>query len=84
VAGDASGCSLVLSLLLSLKQQGLPTPAGAISFCPWVDLTATGRNGPPHQLDDFRGASAGLYLGGYATAPSPPRPALADPQLRAG
>ena len=78
VAGDSSGCSLVLSLLLSLKQQGLPTPAGAILFCPWVDLTATGRDGPPHQLDDFRGASAGLYLGGYAAEDPLVNPLSAD------
>jgi acetyl esterase/lipase len=78
VAGDSSGCSLVLSLLLSLKQQGLPTPAGAILFCPWVDLTATGRDGPPHQLDDFRGASAGLYLGGYAADDPLVNPLSAD------
>ena len=44
VAGDSSGCSLVLSLLLTLKQQGLATQAGAHSFLPWVDLTAFGRD----------------------------------------
>jgi epsilon-lactone hydrolase len=65
VAGDSSGCSLVLSVLLTLKQQGLPMPGGAILFCPWVDLTAVGKDGPPHELVDFRGAAAGLYLAGH-------------------
>jgi len=65
VAGDSSGCGLVLSLLLSLKQQGLPTPAGAVLFCPWVDLAMAGRDHSPHELDDFRRASAGLYLAGH-------------------
>jgi epsilon-lactone hydrolase len=41
VAGDSSGCGLVMSLLLSLKQQGLPLPGGALLFCPWVDLGST-------------------------------------------
>jgi monoterpene epsilon-lactone hydrolase len=65
VAGDSSGCSLVLSFLLTLKQQGLVMPAGAILFCPWVDLTAIGRGRPPHELDDFRSAAAALYLAGH-------------------
>jgi epsilon-lactone hydrolase len=65
VAGDSAGCGLVLSCLLSLKQQRLPMPAGAVLFCPWVDLTAVGQDRPPHELDDFRGASAGLYLAGH-------------------
>jgi monoterpene epsilon-lactone hydrolase len=65
VAGDSAGCGLVLSFLLSLEQQHLPMPAGAILFCPWVDLTKAGRNHLPHELDEFRRASAGLYLAGH-------------------
>jgi acetyl esterase/lipase len=65
VVGDSSGCSLALSFLLSLEQQGLPMPAGAILFCPWVDMTGTGHDRPPHELDDFRRAAAGLYLSGH-------------------
>ena len=66
VAGDSSGCGLVLSFLLSLKQQGLPMPAGAILFCPWVDLTG-GRRGTARRTSSttFRRASAGLYLAGH-------------------
>jgi acetyl esterase/lipase len=65
VAGDSSGCGLVLSLLLSLRQQDLPRPAGAVLFCPWVDLQPVGRERPPHELDDIRDAAAGLYLAGH-------------------
>jgi monoterpene epsilon-lactone hydrolase len=65
VAGDSSGCGLVLSLLLSLRQQDLPRPAGAVLFCPWVDLQPVGRDRPPHELDDIRDAAAGLYLAGH-------------------
>jgi epsilon-lactone hydrolase len=65
VAGDSAGCGLVLSCLLSLRQQDLPGPAGAILFCPWVDLTGAGPAHPSHELDEFRRASAGLYLAGH-------------------
>jgi epsilon-lactone hydrolase len=66
VAGDSSGCSLVLSLLLSLKQQNLPMASGAILFCPWVDLVEAGRDRiAAHELDEIRRATAGLYLGGH-------------------
>ncbi len=41
LAGDSAGCGLVMSLLLSLKQQDLPLPGGALLFCPWVDLNST-------------------------------------------
>ena len=38
LAGDSAGAGLVMALLLSLKQQGLSLPGGALLFCPWVDL----------------------------------------------
>lgn len=39
LAGDSVGSALVLSLLISLKQQELPLPSGAALFCPGVDPT---------------------------------------------
>jgi acetyl esterase/lipase len=65
VAGDSSGCSLVMSFLLSVKQQGLPMPVGAILFCPWIDLPAAGRDRSPSDLDEIRRAACGLYLAGH-------------------
>ncbi|MFD9950760.1 alpha/beta hydrolase fold domain-containing protein [Nonomuraea sp. NPDC059023] len=38
VVGDSSGGGLALSLLIRLKQQGLPLPARAVLLCPWVNL----------------------------------------------
>jgi acetyl esterase/lipase len=38
-AGDSSGGGLVLSLLIRLKQLGLPMPGRAVLLCPWADLT---------------------------------------------
>lgn len=42
VAGDSAGGGLALSLLLALRDGGLPLPAGAALFSPWTDLAATG------------------------------------------
>lgn len=38
-AGDSAGGGLALSLLVIIRDQGLPLPAGAILISPWVDLT---------------------------------------------
>ncbi|KAF1912051.1 hypothetical protein BDU57DRAFT_542652 [Ampelomyces quisqualis] len=39
LAGDSAGGGMVLSMLVTLRDQGLPLPAGAILISPWVDLT---------------------------------------------
>ena len=41
LAGDSSGGGLVLSLLLSLRERGLPMPGCAVLFCPAVDLSGS-------------------------------------------
>jgi acetyl esterase/lipase len=38
VAGDSAGGGMVLSLLVLLRDQGIPLPAGGILLSPWVDL----------------------------------------------
>jgi len=38
LAGDSAGGGMVLSLLVILRDQGLPMPAGAVLISPWVDL----------------------------------------------
>ncbi|KAG8899314.1 hypothetical protein FRB99_006814, partial [Tulasnella sp. 403] len=39
LAGDSAGGNLCLSLLVILRDMGLPMPAGAVLISPWVDLT---------------------------------------------
>ncbi|KAF2091386.1 alpha/beta-hydrolase, partial [Saccharata proteae CBS 121410] len=39
VAGDSAGGGMVLSMLCTLRDQGIPLPAGGILLSPWVDLT---------------------------------------------
>jgi monoterpene epsilon-lactone hydrolase len=39
IAGDSAGGGLAVALMLSLRDAGLPMPAGAVLFSPWTDLT---------------------------------------------
>jgi acetyl esterase/lipase len=42
VMGDSAGGGLTLSLLLRLRDEGIPLPAAAITLSPWTDLALTG------------------------------------------
>ncbi len=42
VGGDSAGANLTLSLLLALRERGLPLPACGWLISPWSDLTASG------------------------------------------
>jgi acetyl esterase/lipase len=39
IAGDSAGGGLCVALMIILRDQGLPMPAGASLISPWVDLT---------------------------------------------
>jgi epsilon-lactone hydrolase len=45
IAGDSAGGGLALSVLIRLKQAGVPLPGAVVLFCPWVDLAGGTRNG---------------------------------------
>jgi acetyl esterase/lipase len=42
IAGDSAGGNLTLALLLRLRDEGLPLPAGAVALSPVADLTFSG------------------------------------------
>jgi epsilon-lactone hydrolase len=44
VAGDSAGGGLSVALLLRVREEGLPAPAAAALFSPFVDLAATGES----------------------------------------
>jgi acetyl esterase/lipase len=44
IGGDSAGGGLTLALLLSIREQGLPMPAGAFLYSPWTDLMVTGES----------------------------------------
>ena len=41
-AGDSAGGGLTLALLLKLRDEGQPLPAGTVTMSPWTDLAMTG------------------------------------------
>ncbi|KAK4541193.1 hypothetical protein LTR36_008267 [Oleoguttula mirabilis] len=53
-AGDSAGGGMVLSMLVTLRDQGFPLPAGTILLSPWVDLT--------HSFPSVAGDGVGDYI----------------------
>ena len=70
LAGDSAGGGLVLSVMLASRDSGVPLPAAAVCFSPWVDLECSGESMAANDhLDDFikyagLSARAEAYLGG--------------------
>ncbi len=65
VAGDSSGAGLVLSLLLAVREQGLPMPGAAVLLCPWIDFGTARRDDLPPDLDRMQHMCTEQYLAGY-------------------
>jgi acetyl esterase/lipase len=68
VAGDSSGCGLVISLLLTLRELGEPLPGAVLLQCPVVDLALRLDPDPaeiavPVATDDDVRTVAAMYLG---------------------
>jgi acetyl esterase/lipase len=67
VAGDSAGGGLLLSLLLTLRRDGLPLPSAAVIFCPWLDLAERAPSGvdTPLAADDDVRRCVEAYLAGH-------------------
>lgn len=71
VAGDSAGGGLALALLLRLKAEDKPLPAGAVLFSPWSDLTGSGESvktridADPMISPALLNPMAELYLNGH-------------------
>ncbi len=69
VAGDSAGGGLSMALLLSLRERGIPLPAAAALFSPFVDLAATGESARTNSsrcamfTSESFGRAAQYYLG---------------------
>jgi monoterpene epsilon-lactone hydrolase len=74
LSGDSSGGGLVVSVLLTLGQRGLPQPGGAVLMCPWVDLTLSLQDDVPEVLR----SSAIAYLGAQPADDPAVSPLTAD------
>lgn len=68
LAGDSAGGGMVISMLVILRDRGLPLPAGAILISPWVDLT--------HSFPSVAGDNPLDYIPpyGFLQKPSPAWP----------
>lgn len=80
VAGESAGGGLTLSLLLALRDAGVPLPAAAALFSPWTDLAATGdsirTNTDKCAMFDGPGVA---YSARYYLGHTDPRDPLASP-----
>ncbi len=71
VAGDSAGGGLACALLLRLKDEGRPLPAGAVLFSPYTDLEHTGASISANAATDYLPLTMGdaqpntLYLGDH-------------------
>lgn len=69
IGGDSAGGGLTVAALLSIRDEGLPTPAAGLCISPWVDLAGTGdslktkMDEDPMVSADGLKSSAKLYLG---------------------
>ncbi|WVN86963.1 uncharacterized protein L203_102138 [Cryptococcus depauperatus CBS 7841] len=69
--GDSAGAGMIISLLVVIREMGLPMPAGASLVSPWVDLT--------HSMPSIGGWDGGDFIpsSGFHYKPScawPPLP----------
>jgi epsilon-lactone hydrolase len=74
LSGDSSGGGLIVSVLLTLQQRGLPQPGGAILMCPWVDLALALEDDAPSIVR----RSAAAYLGAHPADDPVVSPLTAD------
>jgi epsilon-lactone hydrolase len=84
VSGDSAGGGLALALLLALRDEGSPLPAGCILLSPWLDLGRDWRADPDLVrrdvllTPDWLAACARAYAGEQAWSGSAVSPLRAD------
>ena len=71
--GESAGGALALGTLVAARDAGLPQPAAAVLYSPWVDLTMSGGSMQSKARLDLALARDGLQLrvGDYAGAADP-------------
>jgi acetyl esterase/lipase len=79
VAGDSAGGNLVLALLLTLRQRGLPMPALVVGLCPWVDIACSGQSMFTNDGIDWVGRPMAIQWGEWFTNGHDPHDPLISP-----
>jgi acetyl esterase/lipase len=52
VSGDSAGGGLAISMMVALRDQGLPLPDGAVLFSPWTDMRVSGASFEDNERSD--------------------------------
>jgi epsilon-lactone hydrolase len=84
IAGESAGAGLAVAVLIAIREAGLPQPAAAVLFSPWVDLTLSGASMQSKAAVDPSVTSKGLrrrvrdYAGAGDPADGRISPLLAD------
>jgi len=84
IAGDSAGGGLTIATLVAAKDEGLPMPACAVVFSPWVDLSQGGESfrtraqRDPMVKKDGIDQMATAYLGGAEAKTPLASPVFAD------
>ncbi len=83
VGGDSAGGNLAAALLVRLRDERHPLPAGGVLFSPWLDLTHTGTTLATNELTDYltvvADGPADAYLAGVEPTDPYASPYHADP-----
>ena len=80
IAGDSAGGGLAVATLLALRDRGIPLPAAAVCFSPWVDLESTGDSMSSRaDVDPMVQKDGLLWYTGLYMAGGDPRDPLASP-----
>jgi epsilon-lactone hydrolase len=80
IAGDSAGGGLAVATLLALRDRGLPMPAAAVCFSPWVDLLGEGESMATRaDVDPMIQKDGLLWYTGLYMADGDPRDPLASP-----
>lgn len=77
LAGDSAGAGMLISLMVILRDQGVPMPAGAVLISPWVDLTHSFPSVAAHNPMDY------IPPGGFHQKPSMAWPPPNDEEMMA-
>ena len=79
-AGDSAGGGLTVAALVAAKDAGLPQPAAAVAFSPWVDMTCSGASYDTNATADYVCSRDGLsQLAPLVLAGADPRTPTASP-----
>jgi epsilon-lactone hydrolase len=75
LAGDSAGGTLVLNVLIALRDSGAPMPAAGVAISPWVDLECSGESFRSNAELDFVGEThCRLAAASYLAGTDPRRP----------